>query len=549
MAIGCLLQILLPILTQSIVDFGISTKDIDFIYVILCAQIALSIGSAAMDFIRRWIMLHVCMHLNITLLSDFIIKLFDLPMSFFETRQISDLMQRMGDHTRVQNFLTGTPLSLLFSLVSSFALGIVLFMYNNKIFLVFIFFSFLNAFWIITFLGKRRFLNYEMFERQTYAQSKTLQLISSMQEIKLQNCKTKRRWEWEDTQIDLVETQESSLKISILEDIGCFLINSAKSIIITVMSATAVINGTMSFGIMLAIQTIIGQLSSPINQIIGFIYALQDIKISLERINEVRNINSENYSNKKFREVPTTSSLHIENLYFKYDINSPEWTLQNINLDIPSGKTVAIVGASGSGKTTLLKLILGYYQHFTGKICINNIPLCQYNINQWREKCGVVMQEGKIFTDTIANNIAVSDDVPDKGRLIYSTQKACINDYICKLPLGFNTIIGQDGKGLSMGQKQRIMLARAIYKDPMYIFLDEATNSLDTTNEKKITENLSDIFKEKTVLVIAHRLSTIKNADLIVVMDEGRIVEQGKHDYLVLKKGFYYNLIQNQLDL
>lgn len=549
MVIGCVLQVLFPVLTQCIVDYGIGNRDIEFIYAILCAQVAISVGTAALDFVRSWIMLHICVHINVRMLNDFLIRLFDLTMPFFDVKSSGDMMQRMGDHIRVQSFLTNTPLSLCFSIISLITLSGILLLYNVSIFIVYILFSILNVLWVARFLPKRRILNYDMFEKQAISQNRTLQLVTSMQEIKLQNCQNRRRWEWEDCQLDMLEIQEQELRLTISENIGCFVINSTKNIFVIVLSAKAVIDGEITFGMMLAIQSIVGQMSSPISQMISFIYAFQNVRISMERINEIRQLRSERNMHAGSSGAVPDGAICLNNLCFKYDINSPEWTLKDVSFTIPQGQTVAVVGTSGSGKTTLLKLLLGYYETFDGDISIGGTTLRDCDISKWRDMCGVVMQEGKIFTDTIARNIAVSDEHPDEQRLIDSAQVACIYDYIKTQPLGFNTIIGQNGKGMSMGQKQRIMLARAIYKNPKYLFLDEATNSLDTTNEMNIIRNLESVFKERTVFVIAHRLSTVRNANLILVMEDGQIVESGNHDELISRHGHYYKLVKNQIEM
>lgn len=550
MVIGCILQIFFPFLMQSIVDIGINNKNLNFIYVILCAQLFLSLGASLLNYIRRWVMLYVCMKVDVTLLSDFFIKLMDLPMNFFENKQIGDIMQRIGDHKRVQNFLTGTPLSLLFSILTSLVLSIVLLFYNPVIYLIFLLFAIVYCIWICLFLYKRRIIDYDFFEKQAVTQNKTLQIITTMQEIKLQGCKTRRRWEWEDAQVDLFKVQERSLRMTLTEDIGNFFINSTRNIMVTAFSAKAVIDGEMTFGMMLAIQTIVGQLSTPISQLIMFIYSLQDVKISLERINEVKDIRSE--TNKVLEcdiNYNSCQSVSIANLYFKYDQYMPNWILDNINLTIEKGKITAIVGASGSGKTTLLKLILGYYQNYEGEILIGGKCLKKSDVNEWRKACGIVMQDGKLFTDTIARNIVINDEEIDLPKMVYATKMARIYEYIDGLPLKFETIIGQDGRGLSLGQKQRLMLARAIYKDAGFFFLDEATNSLDAINEKEINANLYNLFRNKTVLIIAHRLSTVRNADSIIVMEKGKIVETGNHDQLIRLQGCYYHLIKNQLEV
>lgn len=549
MAIGCLLQLLFPTLTQAVVDVGIKSKDIHFIYVILCAQVFLSIGASLLDYIHRWIMLHVCVKINVSMISDFIIRLFKLPMTFFDSKQTGDLIQRMGDYARIQEFMTGTPVSLLFSFISSIMLCCVLLGYSKTIFFVFIFFNVIYAVWICHFLNRRRTLDYLSYEKQAISQNRTLELITAMQEIKLQGCQERRRWEWEDAQMDLFRINERGLKMGISQDIGCFFLNSTKNIIITILSVEGVIDGTITLGMMLAIQTIIGQLSGPVSQVVNFIYSLQDIKISMERINEIQNKtpeSAESYETINGKE--DNNSIVISNLSFKYDLYSPEFVLTGIDLQIPKGKTTAIVGPSGSGKTTLLKILLGYYSNYDGNIFVGGKNLRTIDMEDWRKHCGVVMQEGRIFSDTIERNIAMKDTI-DYDKLIYATRIANIYEYIDKLPLKFQTKIGLNGKGQSVGQKQRLLLSRVIYKNPPFVFLDEATNSLDATNEKIISENLNDFFANKTVMIIAHRLSTIRKADNIIVMKNGKIVEQGTHQYLVSMEGEYYQLVKDQLEL
>ena len=537
--VGCAFQLILPFLTQSIVDVGIKTQDIGFIWLILIGQLMLTFSRTAVDFIRRWLLLHISMRINISLVSDFFIKLLQLPMSFFDTKLMGDLMQRMGDHNRVQDFLTSKALNVFFSALSFIVFGIVLFLYNNFIFS-----------WIMVFLRRRKILDYELFEKQAENNNKTYQFITTMQEIKLQDCEQRRRWEWEDVQADMFKVQMKSLKLQQTQEAGSIFINEIKNIIITVLSATAVIHGDMTLGMMLAVQYIIGQLNSPVEQLMAFIYALQDVKISLERINEIHTTGNEEDSNRTITTHKDKSGgLSFSKACFKYDFHSPKYTLEDINIHIPEGKVTAIVGASGSGKTTLVKLMLGYYLLNDGDlfICGNNIR--NINLKWWRRQCGVVMQDGVIFSESIARNIAVDDGEIDVERLGKAAEIACIKDYIMSLPLKFNTKIGRDGVGLSQGQKQRILIARAVYKNPDYIFLDEATNALDAKNERAIVENLDKFYKGKTVVVVAHRLSTVKNADQIIVLDNGRIVETGNHDSLTAKQGAYYNLVRNQLEL
>lgn len=470
-------------------------------------------------------------------------------MSFFDTKLLGDLLQRIGDHTRVQNFLTGQVLNIIFTFLSFIIFGIVLFIYNPLIFGVFAIGSVCYGLWITSFLKRRKVLDYELFEQQAKNQNKTYQLITSMQEIKLQDCEQRRRWEWEDTQADLFSVQMKTLKLQQTQEAGSIFINEVKNIIITVLAATAVINGQMSLGAMLAVQYIIGQLNSPIEQIMSFIYSLQDVKISLERINEIHEGKNEETNENNVSEFNTEKSIVLTNVDFKYDPHALKKTLTNISFDIPEGKVTAIVGASGSGKTTLIKLMLGYYPVLSGSISIAGRNINEYNLKWWRRHCGVVMQDGVIFSESIARNIAVDDGDIDVERLEKAARIANIHDYIMGLPLKYNTQIGRDGVGLSQGQKQRILIARAVYKNPDFIFLDEATNALDAKNERAIVENLDEFYKGRTVVVVAHRLSTVKNAGQIIVLDSGKVVESGNHATLIEKKGAYYNLIKNQLEL
>lgn len=489
------------------------------------------------------------MRINISLVSDFFIKLLKLPMSFFDTKLMGDLLQRIGDHTRVQNFLTGQVLSIIFTFLSFVIFGVVLFIYNPFIFGIFALGSICYGLWITSFLKKRKVLDYELFEQQAINQNKTYQLITSMQEIKLQDCERRRRWEWEDTQADLFNVQMKVLKLQQTQEAGSIFINEIKNIIITVLAATAVINGQMTLGAMLAVQYIIGQLNSPVEQFMTFIYSLQDVKISLERINEIHEGKNEETETNCVACFDSEKSILIENADFKYDPHALKNTLEGVSFNIPEGKVTAIVGASGSGKTTLIKLILGYYKVLSGKISIAGRDINEYNLKWWRRHCGVVMQDGVIFSESIARNIAVDDSDIDVERLERAARIANIHEYIMGLPLKYNTMIGRDGVGLSQGQKQRILIARAVYKNPDFIFLDEATNALDAKNERAIVENLDEFYKGRTVVVVAHRLSTVKNADQIIVLDGGKVVEVGNHTSLIEKKGTYYNLVKNQLEL
>ena len=548
--VGSLLQLVLPFLTQSIVDVGIKNQDIGFVWLILLGQLMLTISRTAIDFIRRWLLLHISLRINISLVSDFFIKLLKLPMSFFDTKLMGDLIQRMNDHSRVNNFLTQQTLNITFAILTFLVFSVVLFFYNKLVFAIFLLGSILYGAWMTLFLKRRKVLDYELFEQQAINNNKTYEFITSMQEIKLQDCEQRRRWEWEDTQADLFGVQMKSLKLQQTQEAGSIFINEVKNIIITVVAATAVIHGQMTLGMMLAVQYIIGQLNSPVEQLMNFFYSLQDVKISLERINEIHQMDDENGKEGLLTSIEDKSEgIDIKNIMFKYDPHALRKTIDDVNIHIPQGKVTAIVGASGSGKTTLIRLILGYYPVLEGTINIGNTDINKLNKKWWRRQCGVVMQDGVIFSESIARNIAVDDGDIDKERLLKAAEIACIKDYVMALPLKFNTKIGRDGVGLSQGQKQRILIARAVYKNPDYIFLDEATNSLDANNERSIVENLDKFYKGKTVVIVAHRLSTVKNADQIVVIDHGKVVEVGNHESLTAKRGAYYNLVKNQLEL
>ena len=548
--VGSLLQLILPFLTQSIVDVGIKNQDIGFIWLILLGQLMLTFSRTAIDFIRRWLLLQISIRINISLVSDFFIKLLKLPMSFFDTKMMGDLMQRMNDHSRVNSFLTQQTLNVTFSIFTFVVFSIVLLSYNWQIFLIFLLGSLLYGGWLMLFLRRRKVLDYELFEQQAINNNKTYEFITSMQEIKLQDCEQRRRWEWEDVQADLFRVQMKSLKLQQTQEAGSICINELKNIVITVVAATAVIHGQLTLGMMLAVQYIIGQLNSPVEQLMNFFYSVQDVKISLERINEIHRMDDEN--GKQGLEMALkeeNQGIDLENVNFKYDPHALKTIIDDVSLTIPKGKVTAIVGASGSGKTTLIKLVLGYYPVLGGQITIGGTDVNTLNKKWWRRQCGVVMQDGVIFSESIARNIAVDDGEIDKQRLQKAAEIACIHDYVMGLPLKYNTKIGRDGVGLSQGQKQRILIARAVYKNPDYIFLDEATNSLDANNERMIVEHLDEFYKGKTVVIVAHRLSTVKNADQIVVLDKGKVVEIGNHEVLTAKRGAYYNLVKNQLEL
>ena len=549
--IGSLLQLIFPFLTQAIVDTGIQGKDIGFIWLVLIAQMVLLFSRTAIDFIRRKILLHISTRINVSLISDFFIKLMKLPMKFFDTKLTGDLLQRIEDHRRIENFLTNQTISIVFSVFTFMIFSIVLFVYHLPIFTVFITGSILYGLWIRIFLKKRRLLDYKMFEQQGMNRNVVYQLITGMQEIKLQGCEQRKRWEWEDVQADLFDVNMQSLNLRQNQEAGGIFINELKNILVTVLAATAVINGSLTLGMMLSIQYIIGQLNSPVEQLMSFIYQWQDVSISLDRMNEIHTQQNDEGTGRSITALPrdVETDIHIRNVCFRYDGARPDYVLEGIDLHIPQGKVTAIVGASGSGKTTLIKLLLGYYMPNEGELLVGGENLSQFNPAWWRTQCGAVMQEGYLFSDTIARNIAVSDDEIDTDRLRHAAQTAHIAEYIEGLPLGYNTKIGQDGQGVSQGQRQRILIARVVYKNPPFVFLDEATNALDANNERAIVENLSEFYKGKTVVVVAHRLSTVKHADRIVVLEGGRIAETGTHAELTTRKGRYYELVRNQLEL
>lgn len=548
--LGSVLQLVFPFLTQAIVDKGIAGKNLNLIYLILIGQLMLVVSRASVDFIRRWILLHISTRVNISLLSDFLIKLMRLPMAFFDTKMVGDLLQRINDHERVERFLTAQTLSVLFSAFSFVVFGGVLLYYNAVIFMIFLVGSILYGAWVFLFLKRRRLLDYTFFEQRARNQSKTMQMLNGMQEIKLQNCERRRRWEWEDIQADLFQTNIEAMKLQQSQEAGSILINEVKNIVITIVAATAVIGGNLSLGMMLAIQYIIGQLNAPVEQFVQFIYGWQDVQISLERMSEIRGREEEETAERQITGFNgNRRDIELKHVTFQYEgIHSPK-VLNDINLVIPKGKITAIVGTSGSGKTTLIKLLLGYYKPVEGVITVGDNDLQQFSLRWWRGQCGAVMQDGYIFSESIARNIAVDDEDIDKTRLLQAARIANIEEFIERLPLKYNTVIGPDGQGVSQGQRQRILIARAVYKNPSFLYFDEATNSLDANNERAIVENLTDFYRGKTVIIVAHRLSTVRNADQIVVLDKGCIQEVGTHEKLIRREGVYYHLVKNQLEL
>ncbi len=547
--LGSIFQLIFPFLTQAIVDIGIENQNIGFIYLILLAQLMLFLSQTAVNVIQSWILLHIGTRVNVALLSDFLIKLMKLPIGFFDSKMIGDLLQRINDHRRIEEFLTNSTLTTLFSFFNLIVFSFVLLIYNALIFAIFIFASILYIGWITVFLKKRREIDFLNFEQLSENRNVLIELMQGMQEIKLQNSEKKRRWQWANIQARLFRVSIRALTISQYQDIGAGFITQLKDILISFVAAKAVIDGDMTLGMMLAVQYIIGQLNGPLQQMINFIRSGQDAKISMERLGEIHTMEEEEVTGEnKMNVLPETGDIHIDNLHFQYNkLSDP--VLKDINLTIPRGKVTAIVGTSGSGKTTLVKLILGFYQPTAGSIKVGGIHLENINQKLWRDRCGAVMQDGFIFSDTIANNIAESEDVVERTKLLKAVRMGNIQSYVENLPLGYNTIIGPRGNGISQGQKQRLLIARAVYKNPDYLFFDEATNALDANNEKVIMENMDRFFEGRTVIVVAHRLSTVKNADQIIVLESGRMIEIGSHIDLVAKKGAYFKLVQNQLEL
>lgn len=549
-----ILQLIFPFLTQSIVDIGIQNHDIQFIYIVLLAQLLLFIGRTALELIRSWILLHLSTRINISLISDFFIKLMSLPISFFDVRMTGDIMQRINDHNRIERILTTSSLSVLFSFFNLIIMGGVLAYYSIKIFAVFAAGSILYFVWVILFLKKREALDYKRFSQVSQEQSKVIELINGMQEIKLHNAEKQKRWGWEYIQARLFRLSIKGLILEQFQNIGSNFINELKNIIIIFLAAKLVINGEITLGMMMAMTSIVGSLNGPIIQLINFIREAQDAKISLARLAEIHDKEDElQHDNDKIHEFPHGADIVIDNLSFKYP-SSDIMVFENLNLRIQVNKVTAIVGSSGSGKTTLMKILLKFYEPQKGTIILDkpngaNISLSSISQKTWRKHIGSVMQEGYIFNDSVANNVAVGVDNVDKERLLYAAKVSNLQVVVDNMPLAYNTKIGSEGIGMSTGQKQRLLIARAVYKNPEILFFDEATSALDAKNEKEIVEKLDNFYKGKTVVVIAHRLSTVMNADEIVVLEKGKIVEQGTHTELVSLKGNYYELIKNQLQL
>jgi ATP-binding cassette subfamily B protein len=546
---GSLLQAAFPFLTQSIVDIGIQNHDINFIYLILIAQLFLFMGRTGVELIRGWILLHLSARINISLVSDFFIKLMNLPISFFDVQMTGDILQRINDHSRIEKLLTTSSLSVLFSMFNLVIFGAVLAWYDLQIFGIFLLGSILYGLWVSLFLKKRRKLDYQRFNLMSEEKSKVIELITGMQEIKLHNSEKQMRWSWEFLQARLFKVETKNLALEQTQTIGSNVINEVKNILIIVLAAKLVIDGSITLGMMMAITYITGQLNSPIQQLIGFVYTVQDARIAVERLAEIHNRDDEEQDTEgKIVDFESAEDIVLNNVSFRYQGTS-KMVLNELSLTIPLNKVTAIVGASGSGKTTLMKMLLKFYTPQTGDIMIGSYSLSNVRQNIWRDRCGVVMQEGYLFNDTIARNIALGEDRIDVEKLHNAVKVANIDDFIRDLPLGLNTKIGREGIGMSTGQKQRMLIARAVYKDPDIIFFDEATSALDAKNERIIMENLNAFFDNRTAIVIAHRLSTVKTADQIVVLEEGSIIEKGTHKELLELKGSYYNLVKNQLEL
>ena len=549
MLLGSLLQLVFPFLTQALVDRGINGKNLGFVTLILIAQLVLFIAQLSVNFIRGWILLHVNTRIDIALISDFLVKLMKMPLHFFDTKKIGDLMQRIEDHSRIKSFLMGNSLGFIFSLANFVVFSVVLGYYSLLVLGVFLLGNTLYILWVAFFMKYRRELDYKRFSQSATERNKMIQLIQGMQDIKLNNCERQKRWEWERVQMRLFRISMRGLKIGQFQQSGSVFFSQTTNILITFIAARNVIMGNMTLGMMMSLTYIIGQLSAPINDFISFIQAVQDAKLSLERLNEIHSQPDEDTDIKdKATALPADKTIRVEHVTFSYDGAERNYALDDVSLEIPERKVTAIVGESGCGKTTLIKLLQGFYLPSHGSIKIGGTDLCDINPHYWRSITGSVMQESFIFSDTIAHNIALDTDRLEMDRVHRAAIMANADGFVRKMPMGYYTRIGMEGSGVSQGQRQRILIARAIYKNPKYIFFDEATNALDTTNEAEIMHHLNTFYHGRTVVVAAHRLSTVKNADQILVMRQGRIVEQGTHKELVAMNGYYYDLLKNQLE-
>jgi ATP-binding cassette subfamily B protein len=548
--LGSCIQLILPFLTQAIIDIGLNNNDIGFIYLILFAQLALVIGRMSVEFIRGWLLLHIGTRVNVAIISGFLQKLMSLPVAFFDTKLTGDILQRIEDNNRIEEFLTSASLSILFSFFNLVIFGVVLAIFSVKILLLFISGSVLYIIWVSLFMKSRARLDHQRFKHMAQSGSKLINIVNGMQEIKLTQSELSMRWDWEKLQATLFDLKVKGLSIIQYQSAGATFINEVTNVLITVVAATAVLKGDITLGMMLAVQFIIGQLNVPVSQIIGFFRMSQDARMSLDRLAEVHNLEEEEPDPEvKVRKLPDKKDIYINNLSYQYEGPRSPFALKDIDLFIEENKVTAIVGTSGSGKTTLLKMLLGFYKPVNGEILIGDTRLSNLSLKVWREKVGAVMQDGFLFPATIASNIAPGSEDIDEEKLLTAVEIANIKGFIESLPLGYNTKIGANGHGLSEGQKQRLLIARVVYKDPDIIIFDEATNSLDANNEKVIVENLSGFFEGKTVIIVAHRLSTVRDADKIIVIDSGRVVETGTHESLIETRGAYFNLVKNQLEL
>lgn len=547
--LGSTLQLLFPFFIKSIVDIGINNNDLSFIALVLIAQLILFISQISVEFIRNWNILHVGSRVNISLLSDFLIKLTKLPFRFFDTKLPGDLIQRFNDHERVQKFLSSTSLISIFSILNLLAFGVVLLFWNKAIFIIFIIGSLLNIVWVLGFMKWRKSLDIKRFEYNSDNQNSINELITGMQDIKLFNAEKLKRWSWEKVQAKLFNTETENLKLEQVQRAGALFFNETKNLLIIYLVAQGVLNTTLTLGMLVAIQYIIGQLNMQINQLTEFLKSMQDAKISLERIGEIHLKENEKVIEENNNVFPSEGDIVLENVNFSYAGINATPNIKNINLSIPNGKITAILGPSGSGKTTLLKILLNLYIPTEGNIKLGELNLLSVNPRLWRSKIGVVMQDGHLFSDSIAKNIALGEEIIDKRKLQQSINIANLQSYIEYLPLGYNTMIGPEGQGLSQGQKQRILIARAVYKEPDFLFFDEATSALDTFNEMLILENIKAAFKNKTIIIVSHRLSTVLKADQIVVMEDGEMIEVGSHEELTFVRGAYYQLVKNTLEL
>lgn len=548
MLIVTALQGMLPFISKAVIDVGIKTSDVKFIHMVLIGNISILLSVMIFNVLRDWILLHITARVNIALISDYLIKLMKLPVTFFENKLLGDILQRAQDHERIRSFIMNNSLALIFSTLTFVVFAVILLIYNAIIFYIFLAGSILYVCWVLLFLSIRKKLDWEYFELLSRNQSYWVETVSAIQDIKIYNYEKHRRWKWEEIQARLYHVNKRVLAVTNAQNLGAQFVESIKNMGIVFFCAMAVIKGDITFGVMISTQFIIGMLNGPLVQFINFVVGAQYAKISFLRINEIRGLEDEEelLSIGSTTILPEKKTITLENVHFQYTQNAP-LVLRNIYLQIPENKITAIVGGSGSGKSTLLKLLVRLYKPSYGEIKMDTMNVNAINLRQWREMCGVVMQDGKMFSDTILNNIVLDDAHIDYDRLHEVCRIAQMEDEINAMPKGFETAIGETGRGLSGGQKQRLLIARALYRNPKFLFLDEATNALDSINERKIVEALNGAFQQRTVVVIAHRLSTIRNADQIVVLDKGHIVEIGNHETLMEKKGRYHALVSSQL--